>query len=304
MTYFIEKTSNNDYKLISLEGETLIDIHKLNEKIYSLSEKDIIIHDMTDLQPTVCKSYHVLDYFGCDWSAFNLLYTYSDYISSNFDFDEYNEDIKYKDLIKNALSNQSYFGENSMFESFSVDFNKFYEFLKIQNFPNSNKITKLSNIEEIDLSYSAKNSWLKFIFALHAYEGFLVCTELETEDPHLDSLNIMSHNNQLLIPFNLFSYLSKYQEIKDFKVLEIYITSRKKYTEKGRKTDKINNFFNYKNLSQHQDPLTQLYVRYYFFIFCLKYFPEELLAVDLKKKLMYSYDPDLEHPYFKHIEVT
>jgi hypothetical protein len=303
MIYFIEKTSNNDYKIINLEGENIIDIHKLNEKIYSFSEKDIVIHDMTELQETVCKSYNVLDYFGCDWNAFNLLYSYNEYVSNSFEFDTYNEQISFKDLIKNALSNQSYFGENSMFESFSVDFNKFYDFLKIQNFPNSKKITKLS-LDNIDLSYSSKDNWLKFIFALHGYEGFVVCNELETEDPHLDSLNILSHNNQLLIPFNLFSYLNKYQEIKDFKILEIYITSRKKYIEKGNKKDKINKFFNYKNLSQNQDPLTQLYVRYYFFIFSLKYFPEELLAIDLKKKLMYSYDPDLEHPYFKHIEIS
>lgn len=307
---FIVQEHSENFRRIEFIGnvrnEDVLGINDIKVKIYEYESGDIIIHDMPisiynpKLKATKATITHINNVLGVGWKSFLTQFDYIDFIElfqkSNLPLDilfktnnNINDNIsnKYNDFIKDVLSDldkKVFFGSGTNYSQYSIDLAQFYDFLSYQNIPDIDSLNKRNlNIDTLNHS-----SFSKFILSLNLYEGYAVCSSLITDEIQLDELNIFNKNSEIIIPFNLFKYIFKYKRVNEAYIKEFYVTNKKRLNL-DRNISKIEKAIKVGELSERSDPLIRLYIRYYYFVFSLKFFKEDIISINLKDKVLETY---------------
>lgn len=311
---FIIKEHNDNFRKIEFfkgkREEGILSVNELKMEIFKYENEDLIIHDIPmsvynpNLQKTKAKIINVIEAFGCDWKSFNIQSSYQEFINSNInDFPKQN--INYSlmplkdffDELNSEFQKKIFFGSAADYHQYTFNFNEFYNFLKVQYFPDINSISE----QNVIIDMLKKDSFSKFVLALNLYEGFAVCSSLITDEIQLDEINIFNNNSEIIIPFNLFKYLLKYKNISELYISKLYITGKKKLNFDNN-LNNIEKMVTVAGLCERSDILTKMYVRYYFFIFALKYFKEDIISIDLKRKIINTYNKNISSKLFYSIK--
>lgn len=311
---FIVKEHNDNFRKIEFfrgkREEFILSVNELKIDIFKYDIDDIIIHDIPmsvfnpNLQKTKAKITNVIEAFGCDWKSFNMQSNYQEFVNSNildFPKKEFNYTImplkEFFEDLSSEFQKKSFFGSATDYHQYTFNFEQFYDFLKLQHFPDINSIKEKNNIVDM----MKKDSFSKFILSLNLYEGFAVCSSLITDEIQLDEINIFNNNSEIIIPFNLFKYLLKYKNITELYITKFYITGKKKLNF-NEELNNVEKMVTIAGLCERSDILTKMYVRYYFFIFALKYFKEDIISIDLKRKIIHTYNKNISSELFYPIK--
>lgn len=300
-TILIIKEYSDNYRKIEFvfgggKNESVLNQNELKQDILKYSENDLMIHNIPfslynpKVMKILAKSIHVQDAFGCDWSGFLSQFKFQDIQdnlidNSSFKFNEFNYDEYelagfYGEVDSVLNSKKMLIGQTLDFQQYIANFDKFYEFLKIQKFPMKEILTK----KNFEVDFFKPETMAKFMFSLNGYEGFVICKGLSSDDINLDELAICE-SSDTLIPFNLFKYLIKYKGISELEITEVYI-SPKTYLEFEDDLSPLGKLIKIAELTERSDPLTRLYTRYYYFIFVLKYINMDMTFIDLRTKII------------------
>lgn len=314
---FIMKEHSENFRIIECfknkRDETISTTNEIKTNLFKYDNEDLIIHDIPiatfnpNLQKIKAKNLTTIEAFGCEWKALFTQTTQQEFLNSgilDFPKTEPNYNLlplrDFFDEIQQEFQKKSYFGTASDYHQYTFNFNEFYEFLKMQYFPDIKSLSK----KNIIVDKLKPDSFSKFILALHMYEGFAVCSSLITDEIQLDEINIFSEKNnhhELIIPFNLFKYLIKYKNITELYINRFYVCGKKKI-DFNDELSNIEKIVTIAGLCERGDILTKMYVRYYFFIFALKYFKEDIISIDLKRKIVHTYNKNIQSKLFLPIK--
>lgn len=307
---FIIKEHNDNYRKIDFvkgkRDEVVLGVNEIKMEIFKYDVNDLIIHDIPmsvynpNLNKIKAKIINVIEAFGCDWKSFNTQSNIQEFINSGIlDFPK--KEINYTILplknffeeLNSEFQKKVFFGSATDYHQYTFNFNEFYEFLKIQHFPDMNSLSE----KNIVIDLMKKDSYSKFILSLHLYEGFAVCSSLITDEIQLDEINIFNNNSEIIIPFNLFKYLLKYKNITELYINKFYVSGKKRL-DFDDNLNTIEKMVTIAGLCERSDVLTKMYIRYYFFIFALKYFKEDIISIDLKRKIIHTYNKNINSKLF------
>ena len=301
-TILIIKEYSDNYRKIEFtfngeKNESVLNQNELKLDILKYTENDLMIHNIPfsiynpKVMKILAKSINVQEAFGCDWNGFLSQFKFQDiqdnlidvdtFKYNNFDYTNFQLSGFYGEIDTILNSKKMLLGQTLDFQQYVADFNKFYDFLKIQKFPIPNVLSK----KEFQIDRFKPELFSKFTFSLNGYEGFVLCNSLATDDINLDELDVFSSNTEVILPFNLFKYLLKYKDISELLGKEIYI-SPKQYLNFEDNLSPLEKVIKIAELTERSDPLTRMYARYYYLIFVLKYINMDMTFIDLKSKII------------------
>lgn len=313
---FIVKEINDNYRVTEFndkkdKDENIKNINELKILIFKYGIGDLLIHDISlsvynpNLQKTKATTINVIDAFGCNWKSFLAKYSFEDFVNlgvdsfskSNLEIKESSPIFEFHQEVDKEFKKRSFFGSAADYHQYTFNFSHFYDFLSKQYFPDMNSLSEKPMIVDT----LNKNSYAKFILSLNLYEGFVICSSLITDEIQLDEVNIFNNCNEVIIPFNLFKYLIKYKNINELYILKYYVSVKKELVF-NENLNEIEKLITIGGLSERSDIFTKLYVRYYFFIYALKYFSEDIVSIDLKRKIIHTYNKNIKTSLFSYIK--
>jgi len=312
---FIIKELNDNYRIIEYNNkkrdENIKNLNELKSYLFKYEIGDLVIHDIPlsvynpNLQKTKATTTNIIEAFGCDWKSYLSQFTFDKFVDlglnkfskANLEVSQDNPLFDFSKQLIDEFTKKSFFGSAADYHQYSFDFVKFYDFLKLQHFPDPNSLS----VKNIVVDTLKKDSYNKFILSLHMYEGFVVCSSLITDEIQLDEINIFSNSSEIILPFNLFKYLLKYKNINEVYIKRFYISGKKKLNFNDDLND-VEKLITIGGLAERSDVFTKMYVRYYFFIFSLKYFSEDIISIDLKRKIVHTYNKNIKSPLFHSVK--
>lgn len=310
--FFIRKEQNSSYRIFSMnesENQKLISQDDLKQRLISFKEHDLIIHDMPSTiynkkMVTLGEFVHINDAFGCSFNAYFTQFSFNELVLSNIkSFENYeipqlsNTKNKHYNFYNELLVSHEkvfFFGGSNDYVEYTINFEQFYNFLKVQNFPDEKSLNEVS----FDIPYMSDQNMAKLAFTLGVYEGFAVCELLISDDILLDGLSIFENKSNIIIPFNLLKYLNKYKNIIDISIKKIYITKKKKL-QFDDSISPIEKAAVIGSLSERGDLLIRMYVRYYFLIYILKHFQDDVISLNMRNKIFYTYSKGIKTKLFQ-----
>lgn len=324
-TIFIIKELNDMYRIIEYKNgkrdENIKNQNEMKASLYQYDHNDMIIHDIPLIlfKPSESKTraymINVIEAFGCDWNSFFTQFSIDDFINAKIDkFSRYDLEIpesnpihSFYQELQSEFSSKSFFGSAADYHQYTFNVDNFYKFLSKQPFPNPKHLS----LKEYIVDTMKPDTYARFILALHMYEGFAVCKSLITDDIQLDELNIFEKSNEIIIPFNILKYIIKSAEknsgqnmkrgINELHITKFYVTT-KKIPNFNNDLNSLEKMITLGGFCERSDIFTKMYVRYYFFIYALKYFKEDIISIDLKRKIIHTYNKNIESSLFHSIK--
>lgn len=265
------------------------------------TKNKIVVHDLK-LDKYGKNIYKIQDIIGSSWTCY-FAQGHFDILEEQIDlFDDIKmNDSKQQFRFDTFIEEQHKFmnvGEIGNYERYVPYLHHFYNFLKVQLYPDVDTLKELN----LKVDYMDEISLKRLKLALSMYSGFVVCSEIETEDYNIENMNLMEFGKERILPFPLITYLLKRDKISNLKISKLYIAVKKKFKFKKENT-KIEKMFNVGYFSNRSNLAIQLYTKYYFLLFANIYFDSQIIGLDMNKKEVFTFEPDIINNYFSEINL-